>query len=477
MIDWATGFDPTGGAGVSYGAPMAMPSFGAPSAGVLSGAPPPGPLSGASPGGSFWNQSWIGPVAAALMGGRTFRQSLAGAGQAVAQTMPMEQKRQALNAWLQAKSSGDPAALNDAQAKLFQVDPDLAQSVASNLMTPHRTFGQIGVDAMGNQQFGFSDPFAMTVTPASSVTAIGGAATPDGAAPAAPPAGGVQPAAQRAPAAGASPYDQLAAFPGLQQQVDAIIAGRQAPYSQRAASSPGAGRAVMAAVYAKDPTYDEGRYKTRQSFEHEDYAKTIGFGRTAIGHLDDVSQAAAALEPYAAKSGLPFWDYVQNQLSNRAVMGSGTPEAQALAALNTAKQLYAGEITKFYDGAGGGEGDRTQAQGAFDAAKSPAEIQAAAAQQAKMLNSKVSSLQRTYRASGLKEDFPILGPEDQAHLDAVQKRYQQLSGGPTPAGAPPGGIPAPPPTIPPGSAWSPSRHMWRSPDGVHLFDAQGNLVQ
>jgi hypothetical protein len=48
---------------------------------------------------------------------------------------------------------------------------------------------------------------------------------------------------------------------------------------------------------------------------------------------------------------------------------------------------------------------------------------------------------------------------------------------PSSAAVPPGGIPAQPTNVPTGSAWSPSRHMWRSPDGASFFDAQGNPVQ
>jgi hypothetical protein len=85
-------------------------------------------------------------------------------------------------------------------------------------------------------------------------------------------------------------------------------------------------------------------------------------------------------------------------------------------------------------------------------------------------------------------------PEDIAQKDGIREQIiknleqragsfvQQPGGGEAPASppapaAPVGGIPIQPSSVPAGSAWSPSRHMWRSPDGAHMFDAQGNLVQ
>lgn len=49
---------------------------------------------------------------------------------------------------------------------------------------------------------------------------------------------------------------------------------------------------------------------------------------------------------------------------------------------------------------------------------------------------------------------------------------QSAPAAPAPAQAAPGGIPAQPANVPPGSAYSPSRGMWRSPDG-RVFDATG----
>lgn len=77
------------------------------------------------------------PIAAALLGGRTLRDSLAGAAQAAGPAVGNIRKRAALNAWLKAKSSGDPAQLQAATDALYQADPSIAESVATAQMTPH----------------------------------------------------------------------------------------------------------------------------------------------------------------------------------------------------------------------------------------------------------------------------------------------------------------------------------------------------
>ncbi len=409
-------FDPNlGQPGFSVGVPQPGSFNPAPSSGVLSGAPPPGPLSG-SPGGSFWNQAWIGPVAAALLGGRTFRGSMAGAAQAVAQTMPMEQKRQALNAWLQAKSSGDPAALDAAQTKLMQVDPDLAQSVVANQMAPHREWSPIGTNLLGQTQYGFVDPFNRTVEPGASLTGS--------------PAGG-QPSQDPNAAVPNGVYDSLSS--PQKAQVDQMLQGKMPFPGGMALKTPYWITLMQAANERAQQLGDPGgfdatqwpvRLKAKEDFTSGKSAQTITAGNTAIGHLGDLD---AQVDKLGNFSGVPLANYALNAARNAVKGASGT--AIELQKFDAIKSKYSQEITKFYRGSGGSEGDIQEAMRQLDGARSPEELHAVVKAQVQLLHSKISALQDQWHsamgASG--GDFPIISPKSQLVLQRIAP--EELAGG------------------------------------------------
>jgi len=106
--------------------------------GILSGQPASGgPLSG---GGyslaSFLDPQVALPIAAQLMAGRNLQQSLAGGLAAAGPALADAQKRKALNGWFKAKSSGDPAALEQATNDLFAAAPDLAEKYVGSQIAP-----------------------------------------------------------------------------------------------------------------------------------------------------------------------------------------------------------------------------------------------------------------------------------------------------------------------------------------------------
>ncbi len=76
------------------------------------------------------------PAAAAMIGGRNLQESLSGAFAAAAPGVVNMQKRTALNAYLKAKSSGDPAALEQAKRNLMSVVPEIGQQIAAYDLTP-----------------------------------------------------------------------------------------------------------------------------------------------------------------------------------------------------------------------------------------------------------------------------------------------------------------------------------------------------
>lgn len=157
-------------AGISYGAPMAGRFDPTGSAGALSGQPQ-GPLSG---NGGFFDQLWPAAAGAALLAGPSLRVGLANAASAIVPALQQDRRRNAINAWLKAKSSGgqlDPATL-----QLLQSDPNLGESVASSMLTPHPK--QLAFDRFGRGYI--FQPFSGEVQPLAP-SGAGGAASDGGA--------------------------------------------------------------------------------------------------------------------------------------------------------------------------------------------------------------------------------------------------------------------------------------------------------
>jgi hypothetical protein len=112
LADFNARFDPTGAGGALDARPR----------GALSG------------NGGFFDQMWPAAVGAALLGGQTFRQSLANAGTALVPALEEDKRRRAINQWLLARSKGgeiDPDSL-----ALLQGDPTLAENFAASQISP-----------------------------------------------------------------------------------------------------------------------------------------------------------------------------------------------------------------------------------------------------------------------------------------------------------------------------------------------------
>ncbi len=116
------------------------PAYGYSGGGILGSQPaaqPRGILSGF--GGAFrqlLDPQTALPMAAALIGGRNPQESLAGAFAAAAPGLAATKRRMAINDWLKAKSSGDPAALEKAKANLINAAPELGMASAAYDLTP-----------------------------------------------------------------------------------------------------------------------------------------------------------------------------------------------------------------------------------------------------------------------------------------------------------------------------------------------------
>lgn len=421
-----------------------------------------------SPAGSLFgpqNADLISSLGGALLGAPTVREGLGAFGQQAPAIMARDRARNATIDYLNSQGGANSAYLKNPkfQAMLY-ANPELAQQ----LVMPHRVWNKTGTDALGREQYNFTDAISGTVTDAhGNPVDTGGSG-----------GGGDQKPG--------SIYNSLPAQ--LKSMADAIYAGDMPPISGRSLSNP-VNMMVMSAVNDRaamdgqvyDATIYGGKQGMRNYMTFGKGAELVTQGNTAVAHLGELEDTIQNLAKYASDSGVPFGNAWLNQARIAAARGTGSPLAQAIAQFDAVRKKYSAEATKFYAGVGGGgEGEREQAEQQFDAASSPEELLATTQSQIGLLEGKIKALQTQWHTAmdrnGRKaEDFPIVSPDSQKVIDRVNKNYTDIKakgGGGDAAAA----IPPMPPSVPPGSHYSPSYKVWGSPDG-HIFDETGNMVQ
>ncbi len=354
-------------------------------------------------------------LVAGMAGGEDLQSGLAEAGQNAQYVRARrldDNKKAALNAWLKAKSGGDPAALKQATDALYQADPAIAESMAVNEMTPHRQFTQVGQSIMGQPQYGFVDPVAGSVEPVAQSGGLGGDAA----------------------GAGSGSGNLYGSLPKAQQaQVDQIIQGKMPyPSGYQLAKSPywnsitaAAEERAQALGVPLDANLYPTRLATRKDFTAGQVAKTITAGNNAIGHLGRMDEHVDPLGN--SDSGWPG-NYTYNQLRNSIKQNSGT--ATDLQAFETAKKRFADEITSFYTNGGGSISDRDEAMRQLDSARSPSELHATIKEQVALLHSKLAALQHQWhQGMGANEpDFPILSDEANGVIKRIVPPEAQAAG-------------------------------------------------
>jgi hypothetical protein len=221
----------------------------------------------------------------------------------------------------------------------------------------------------------------------------------------------------------------------LAAQVQAIIEGR-APYPTGMLLKTPYGQALAQHVTQADPSFESGnataRVKVRNEFKAggvSSPAGQISAGNTALQHAGEMSDALERMKesggvlPYVGSSGIPFVSYYANKVHNAAV--AGTPEGAALNDFNTAKDHFAEEVTKFYAGSAGSEGERQRALSNLDNAKSIEELRSAIKTEANLMHGKVNALQERWRTGmgPLVGDFPLIHPESQKAIDRIMQRH------------------------------------------------------
>lgn len=163
-----------------------------------------------------------------------------------------------------------------------------------------------------------------------------------------------------------------------------------------------------------DPTYDPGLYTAHQKAMNDFLAGTspnssatvMTAGNTAILHASELydlvdqvkslppdqqswfTKTADTISSAANAAGVPFASYAAQYIKNSGL--EGTPAGEALARWSKAKQLYSDEVTKFYSGGVGSEGERQRSLDSFNPALSSSELKGVIAQDIKMLNDKVA---------------------------------------------------------------------------------------
>jgi hypothetical protein len=217
--------------------------------------------------------------------------------------------------------------------------------------------------------------------------------------------------------------------------VNPLLRGRvQAILEYRAADLPttrgGLNQAIMQAVNTIDPTHDATVYPARNKIV-QDYttgkdSQQINAINTAMGHIDDLGQAITALN----NGNIPALNAVANKWG---VLTGQTPATT----FNTIVHRVGPEIASAYIAGGGGEGERGTTAADFSANASPAQLESNIGITAKLLRSKIGSLendwQKTYKPTQAQDQFQnrFITPAAQASLNrwAPQQAAGGASGG------------------------------------------------
>lgn len=152
-----------------------------------------------------------------------------------------------------------------------------------------------------------------------------------------------------------------------------------------------------------------------------------------------------------------------NQIAQRWAAETGNP---APTNFDTAKQIVGTEIIKALVAGGGGVGERDEMQHNFNRANSPAALAGVADTAELLLAGQFVGLKKQYEQTTGQSNF-----DDRLTPEAL-RIFQKLSSR-SPIGEPvAANIPQRPAGVPEGSAYSPSRNMWKSPKG-QLFGPDG----
>lgn len=348
-------------------------------------------------------------------------------------------------------ASGNRQALLQLLADPF-TPPALAQvaeaQLAATTPTPP-TFGVIGKDAAGNEQYGWISPKTQTVTPVNPANAVGGpaladpSAAPSAAAPGATSSPGGPPSPS--PVVGATtpappnPVGQTLTgsvdmgsangmtpqgaqyLSGLEQaggansviarSARAIING-QAPLPEANAATKPIDVAIRDAVFKAAPEFNSSVAAARVDLVKQfgDKASPTSAGgmilsaNAALHHLNALADSADQL----GNTGFPIANFVKNEVRDKAV---GNP---ALQSYEFNQKALADEIAKIYKGGTPAESEIKGMLSNLSPSMTPDEQKAVFSKVSTLLQGKTDELQRQWQtAFGSKSSYPVIGEEGQ----------------------------------------------------------------
>lgn len=206
---------------------------------------------------------------------------------------------------------------------------------------------------------------------------------------------------------------------------------------------------MLGAVAKYDPSFDEVNYnsrsKTRQAFTSGPESKQVNAINTAIGHLDDLSDAAERLNNFHQGTFGPLTQ-AANSIKTTLQKNSGNPVVNDF---NTFKKTASDEITRIWRQSGGSEKDVEAAEANLSQANTPEELRGAIADYSRLMESKLTNLSEQYRQGMGTDKIDMLTPKSQSTLNKIEARKS--------------GRPATPSAVPPASAGTVRA---RDPQGV-----------
>lgn len=329
------------------------------------------------------------------------------------------------------------AGMTPQNAMLAVLNPEAAKTLVGETLTNREKYQKTGVDAFGNENYGFVNERDQTINGRPIGQGETGASSPA--------SGGFLAPGVKSIDSSLTGKDYLAQFsPEVQAAVDNYVQGKSTP-----TGNPRKGFTqtvkMIAQKYGADTgqQVDDATFAARKTMRNQlsssapaSLGGQINIGNTAAGHLADLSQKAL---------DLGNWDTGIAPLTSivNAARGLGTEQAAKMEALKGAAQHYGQEITKFYAGSPGGTAERDRFIESVNGARSPKELAAILATEGELMRSRLDALggqiSGVLGPEGVKQ-YPVLRPDGQAALAKVEENVSRLKGGMTsqPAALPSG---------------------------------------
>lgn len=278
---------------------------------------------------------------------------------------------------------------------------NILRTIAKGEPVKGTSFGITGEDQFGSKTYGFINPQTQTVTP------VQGQPNQNGAA--------IDPSL--ADVHGEDFLTQLQnTNPAVASQVRAIVEGR-APYPTGMLLKTPYGQKLAQFVTQADPSFESGNPAARTKMQADaatgKLAQNNNALNTAIGHLGELSDAAAAL----GNGNYPKLNWAKNIFSTET---GGT----AVTNFNTIRDKVAEEFTRVYRGSGGSESDIKREIDNLNAANSPDQLHQAIAHMADLAQSKIDANSEQYKTvmGPLAKPRPMVSKKTAKTLDLLRQR-------------------------------------------------------